>query len=189
MREVIALVSGLVVFGTTVPYLIDVLKGNVRPVRSTRIMFLLLLLLALMQQRSMGVGVVMVITISELAATILLFAISMRKGVGGLSRLDVVCYLLLAASIVVWYGTKSAYIGLIFTILADFVAFFPVIHRTIFDPKSETQLFYWGGVIGPLLAIVADPNKTTKNILFTAYLAMVNFLVVLLINRQYLRQK
>lgn len=82
MREVIALVSGLVVFGTTVPYLIDVLKGNVRPVRSTRIMFLLLLLLALMQQRSMGVGVVMVITISELAATILLFAISMRKGVG-----------------------------------------------------------------------------------------------------------
>ena len=185
MKDVYVAISGIIVVGTAVPYFLDVLKGKVRPLRSTRLMFFLLIVLAYLQQRDLQVGLTMVITVSELIVSSLLFITSMKKGVGGYEKLDIACYTLLTLSVLLWYTTKSAYVGLLFTILADFVAFFPVIYRTAKDPRSETQLFYWGGVLGPVIAIVADPDKSVKNIIFVAYLAGVNMLVALLINRQY----
>lgn len=188
MNELLAVLSGLIVFGTTVPYFMDILRGKVVPLRSTRLMFMLLIVLAFFQQRSLGVGLAMMITIAELAGSILLFVTSMKKGVGGTNRLDIVCYVLLGASLVAWYTTGDPYIALLFTIVADFVAFFPVIYRTAKDPKSETQLFYWGGVVGPLLVIAVDTDRSAKNIIFVAYLAIINGFVALLINRQYLKK-
>ena len=188
MNKLLAILSGLIVFGTTIPYLLDILKGKVVPLRSTRLMFMLLIVLAFLQQRSLGVGLAMIITIAELAGSVMLFVTSMKKGTGGFNRLDVACYMLLGASLGAWYTTGDPYIALVFTILADFVAFFPVIYRTAKDPKSETQLFYWGGVVGPLLVMAVDTDRSAKNIIFVAYLAIVNGFVALLINRQYFKK-
>jgi MFS family permease len=188
MKNVFALLSGLIIFGTAVPYLIDIAKNKVKPVRSTWLMFLFLLVLAFFQQREIGVGLAMIITIAELAATLLLFVLSMFKGEGGFSRLDKACYILLVVGLVVWKVSGSPILGLAMTILTDFVAFFPVIYRTAKDPKSETQIFYWGGVLGPIFGLLAVTDRSFNKVVFIVYLAAVNMLVALLINRQYLKK-
>lgn len=185
MRTLLAILAGLVIFGTTIPYFIDILRGKVKPLRSTRLMFLLLMVLTFFQQRSLGTGITMTVTVAETMVSLLLFGIAMKKGVGGFRRLDLACYGMLLLSVTIWITSKNAAVALAFTILADLVAFLPVLIRTAMHPKSETQLFYWGAVIGPLLSFLSTMDHSYKELVFIAYLGGVNLLVILLINRQY----
>jgi len=51
---ILSVISVAIAFGAYVPYIRDILRGKVRPARSTRIMFTVLLLVALFQQRALG---------------------------------------------------------------------------------------------------------------------------------------
>lgn len=183
MSEILLVLSAIVIIGTGVPYLADILKGRVRPLRSTRIMFLCLLVLALLQQSSIARGPVLVVTVSELFTAALLGAVAIFKGEGGVSRIDMMCYLLLIGSVTAWMTTGNALIGLLFTIIADFVAFFPVLYRLVKNTSAETPLYYWGGVVGPILGILADENKSLPNIVFAAYLVAINVATILIITK------
>lgn len=185
MRTFLAILAGLSVIGATIPYIFDVVRGRVRPMRSTRLMFVFLLMLAFFQQRSLGTGLSLFVTIGELLSTLSLFVISMKKGVGGLRKLDIWCYGLLIVSVVVWQVSGNALLALIFTILTDFIAFFPVAWRLIHDPLAETQIFYWGAIIGPILGILAEKSPSWQRLSFVIYLAGINLLAVILINRKH----
>jgi hypothetical protein len=147
-------------------------------------MFTLLLAIALMQQWAAGSVWTLAVTAGELLGSVILLIVSIKKGVGGWNRLDIWCYVLLAMSLAIWAFSKNALVSLHITVLADLIAFTPVLVKTWRKPKSETPFFYVMGVIVPVLNIVVGGDFSYAVILFPMYLAVINAVELLLINRR-----
>jgi hypothetical protein len=187
MKNILALLSALIVIGVTIPYMVDIVKGRAVPARAARIMFLLLLVITLAQQHSLGSGLAMAVTIGETISSILLFGLAIKYGVGGLRRSDIVCYGLLALSVLIWAITSNALLALHLSMLADTVAFWPTLEKTWRNPKSETALFFLGGAVAPVLSILAASSFSYQVIVFPFYLSLVNLLEAGLIYRKGLK--
>ncbi|HUS26765.1 MAG TPA: hypothetical protein VMY99_05460 [Nevskiaceae bacterium] len=50
----------------------------------------------------------------------------------------------------------------------------PMFYKTWRHPRSETPLFYIGGVAAPLLSVIASPSYQYAVLVFPLYLALAN---------------
>lgn len=182
--KIFSVLSAVLITWCYIPYARDIIKGKVKPARSARIMFAALTTLALLQQHSLGSGWTVAVTLGEVVGSLAILILALQKGVGGLRQLDIVCYVLLILSVGVWLTTKNAFLALHLTVLADFIAMYPTLHKTWYHPETETALFFAVGVIAPLMSIVAGGQYAYAIILFPLYLAVINSIEVGLIYRK-----
>jgi hypothetical protein len=181
MRDLLAALAGVIAFYGYIPYGIDIVRGKVRPARSARIMLTLLLLVTLLQQRDLGSGWLLSITVGEVVGALGILVLGIRKGMGGLSIIDVVCYVLLAIDLGLWLSTKHTLLALHLSILADFIAFTPTLVKTWRHPWTETPLYFMTMVIASPLNIIAIGTYRYSIVVFPAYLGVINLLEVIVI--------
>ncbi len=184
MKELLSIVAGVIVASAFIPYAIDIARGKVKPARSARIMFAVLMIIALFQQRELGAWWLLAVTVGDGIGAIAILVLSLKKGVGGLKRLDMICYGLLVIDVFVWLTTQNVLLALHLTVLADLIAFTPTLVKTWKHPQSETALFFILGAVGPLLNIIAVGEYGYAVLLFPFYLALANGIEVLLIYRR-----
>lgn len=182
-RAILSTLAGLIVLCAYWPYSRDIVAGRVKPARSTRIMFVVLLSLALFQQGSLGSKWGLAVTIGETIGAFGIFLLALIHGEGGLKRLDLICYVLLAIDMFVWLTTGNALVALHLTVLADVIAFTPTLVKTWRRPQSETSLFFVVGTVAPLLNVLAARTFSYAIVLFPVYLSIINALEVILISR------
>ena len=108
--------------------------------------------------------------------------LAQKYGVGGLRKLDIICYVLLGVSIIVWLSTPYTLLALTIAIFTDAVSFTPTIVKTWHHPKSETPLYYWAGVVAPLFSIMAEQHRSASFVAFPLYLVVANGLEIALIH-------
>jgi hypothetical protein len=184
IRDILSLAAGLLVFWAFIPYGRDILRGKVSPARSARLMFAVLMIVAILQQHSLGAGLTLAVSLGEAAGSLAILFLSIKYGMGGLRRLDTLCYGLLALDIVVWVTTGNALLALYLSIIADVIAFFPTLHKTWVNPASETAFFFATGIAAPLLNLAAVGHFTYKVALYPIALAIENTIEVALIYRK-----
>lgn len=184
VQEILAYTSFAIIMGVTIPYMRDIVQGRAKPARAARLMLLALTVLALLQQHSLGSGYTLAVTIAETLSSVVLLGLALKHGVGGMSRADMICYGLLGIDLAVWLISKNALLALHLTIIADTIAFWPTLSKTWHFPNSETPLFFWGGVIAPLLSIAAGGSVAYSVIVFPAYLSVANLVEIGLIYRR-----
>jgi len=181
MQQALSILAGLIALGAYLPYAADILKGRVQTARSSRIMFVLLLLLTTLQQNAVHSGLLVMVTAGELVGSCGILILSLRHGEGGMARLDKLCYLMLAADILLWVNTGSALLALHLSALADLVAFTPTLVKTWRRPHTETRTFYIIGTVAPALNIAASDRFSYSVLLFPVYLVLANLAEVFLI--------
>lgn len=180
MKNFFGVLSLVLSFGATIPYAIDILKGRARPARSTRTLLLLLILVTLIVQSREFTSGVLLLTIGELATQIILFALSIKHGMGGLTRLDIACYGAFIISFSTYLLTKNATLSLTFLILTDVVAFLPTIVKIWRDPSSDTWIFFVvGGMMAAAASLLARDTNTYAEIIFPIYIFIANGVAVL----------
>ena len=176
MHIILSALSGIIAVGMTIPYVIDIQRGRVRPSRSTRAMLALLLIAALGQQITLGADWSLTLTLVEMLSAVLLFILSIAKGSGGLDRFDVICYALLALDLMLWALTQNALLALHLTVFADLIAFSPTLIKTWRIPSSETAGFWLGGAVAAVFAALAESRPCYATLLFPGYLFFVNLI-------------
>ncbi len=188
MTAFFGVLSFLLSFGVTIPYAMDIVKGRARPARSTRILFLLLMVVTLFVQSQEFTSWVLMLTIGEVASQILLFGLSFKYGMGGLNRLDMICYGAFAASLSAYMLTQNAVLSLTLLILTDMVAFVPTVVKIWRDPTSDTWLFFVvGGMAAAVASLLAREGNSYGEVVFPAYIFMANALAaapIILYNRR-----
>lgn len=168
-----------------VPYGRDIVRGRVKPARSARLMIMLLLMISILQQHSVGSGWLIAMTIGDTVGAVAILFLSFSRGIGGLSRIDFACYVLLTVDVLVWLSTGSALLALHLSLLADLIAMTPVFIKTWRQPWTETPLFFLLGVVAPLLNILGAGKYSYAVLLLPVYVGLVNlFEVVLIVWRQ-----
>ena len=181
MKEVFSALAGLIALGGCVPYAFDIVKGRARPARSARLMFAFLLVVTILHQGALHCGWLVIFTAGELTGSVAILALAIKHGMGGLSRLDKLCYVLIFADVILWLTSRNALLALHFSLLADLIAFLPTLAKTWQHPETETPVFFTTGIVAPALNMLAAGEHTYGVLLFPVYLALVNLLETLFI--------
>jgi hypothetical protein len=85
--------------------------------------------------------------------------------------------MLAIAAVVSWQLTKQPLLAIIFAIVADMMAAIPTVVKAYKDPQSEIPTAWFMVAFAALLSLISSTILDLPNLLFPAYLLLVNGLV------------
>lgn len=130
-------------------YLIDTVKGRVRPNRVTWFIWALAPLIAFTAEVGQGVGIRSLMTFMVGFNPLLIFLASYvnKKSVWKLTRFDFACGSLSLIGLLLWYVTKVGNLAIFFSILSDGLASIPTFRKAYFYPETENwNVFLCAGI-------------------------------------------
>lgn len=163
------------------PYIFSIFKSGVRPERTTWGIWTVVLLLAVLSYRSAGAGESIWFLIGDLLITGTIFAISLFKGEGGWTKLDITCLAVAALGLVVWQMSHNPLWQMIGTLTADMIAVVPTIKKSLEDPMSDSPTTFIASSIAALIGIFSVGEWNVILLFYPVYLYTANFLVAVVI--------
>lgn len=164
-------------------YVVDTIKGRVKPNRVTWFIWSLAPLIAFAAQIKQGIGMESLMTLVIGLVPVLVFAASFinKKAYWKIERLDVVCGLLSIVGLIIWQITKIGNVAIIFSLIADFLAFFPTMVKSYFRPETENYLLYLANSVFALLTLLTIKNWSFANYAFPLYIFLVTLILSIII--------
>ena len=137
MKQIFLLIS--IIVGIIAPTVgaYSIIKGKFRPQRMTRFLLVLitfLIVATLFAQKDRNA--IYLASITFLGA-LTIFILSMKKGIGGTTKSDIIICCMTIASLIIWQTTKNAILGLSMSILTASLAFIPTIIKSWKSPETE----------------------------------------------------
>lgn len=181
MRSIFILISSLLALISPLIYSRAILKGKAKPHRTTR--FVLLLITALStaslfaQHDTVAIWLAGVSTLQA----ILIFALSIKRGMGGWAKIDLLCLVIALIGIIMWKTTSDAAIGLYFAIAADFTGMIPALIKTYHFPETEIWSFYLLDVFAAIFSLLALKSWVIHESAYPLYIMVINSVMVFLI--------
>jgi hypothetical protein len=189
MKSVFLIISIIAGFITPMIGIYSVAKGNFRPQRMTRFLIFAISLLFVGTLLAQGDKNGVFIAIAQLLGGFIIFLLSIKKGIGGTGRLDIVIFFMAVLSLIVWKTTNNPTFGLIMSIITDIIAFSPTIVKTWNLPETEEWKFYLSDVVASFFSLLSIVVYSFENLAFPVYIFFINNLSVfmILLRRQYLK--
>jgi hypothetical protein len=161
--------SAIFLLISPIAYAISILRGESRPHRLTRLALMAALLLSFFSALGAhaNLGTLVVTGIAALHGVVI-FGLSMWRGMGGRSLFDWLCFGLAIIGLIGWQISGNALVGIWFAIFADAMAYVPAILKTWRHPHTEGHWFYTLSVIGTFLGLIAYPFSPAS--VFQVYL-------------------
>src|SRR2546421_3007943 len=130
-------------------YLIDTMKGKVKPNRVSFLLWSLAPLIAFVAEIKQGVGLqsLMTFIVGFLPLTIFVASFVNKKAEWKLTRFDLSCGALSLMGLLLWYIAKSGNVAIVFSILADGLAALPTVVKAFSFPETENGWPYFTSTI------------------------------------------
>ena len=181
--------SGFVIIGAligaagSVAYLVDTVKGKVKPNRVSFLLWSIAPFIAFAAQINQGVGVESVMTFGTGFLPMTVFAASFvnKKAEWKVTRFDLVCGFLSIIGLALWLVTKVGNVAILFSILADGLAAVPTIVKAYRYPDTELAWPWLATVFGVVLTLLTLSEVTFANSGFIIYILLVDAFIFSLI--------
>lgn len=121
------------------------------------------------------------IAVAQLIGSFVILALSFKKGMGGWEATDKIVLLMTVSSLIVWKTTANPLLGLLMSMVTDFVGFIPTVIKTWKWPETEEWKFYLSDVLSSTFSLLSLEDYSLGKSAFPAYILFVNALGVLLI--------
>lgn len=180
MRPVILAIAAALPLLSGAAYIRSILKGKTQPERMTRL--LLLVITALSTGALLAAGDTSGIWLAgaSFVQALIVWLLALKRGIGGANTTDIICLALCFAGIGWWLVSGQSYIGLLASIVADFVAVVPALLKTIRLPHTELMLFYVLDAVAALMVLTVGPYSW-RAALFPLYILVINMVFALAI--------
>ena len=167
----------------SVAYLIQTIKGKVKPNRVTFLLWSVAPIIACWAQIQQGVGLEALMTFSTgfLPLTVFIASFVNKQAEWKLTRFDIICGTLSVAGLVLWMITKEGNIAIFFSIVADALAAIPTIKKACKYPDTELAWPWIATVFGVVLTLLTLSTLTFANSGFILYILVVNTLIFALV--------
>ena len=83
--------------------------------------------------------------------------------------------------LIVWQVTKTGYIAIVFSILADGMASLPTLIKSFHNPETESGWPYLATVISAVITLLVARDYSLSSIGFTIYLFVVCLIIFTLV--------
>lgn len=177
--------SNFIIVGTligaagTVAYLIQTVKGRVKPNRVSFLLWSVIPFIAFSAQISQGVGLEALMTFSTgfLPLTVFIASFANKQAEWKLTRFDLMCGVLSVVGLVLWMITKVGNVAIFFSIVADALAAIPTLVKAYKYPDTEIAWPWIATVVGIILTLLTISNFTFANSGFIIYILVLNTLI------------
>ena len=172
---ILGIISGVIVLFAVIPYIRDIVHGTTRPNTVSWFLWVGLLIISVLAQISAGASWSLVFLIGDLVGTSIILAFCFfGYGYGKYGWIEWVCLVLAVIAVVSWQVTDQPLLAIIFAAIADLMASVPTIVKAFKDPWSEDPPQFLLISFASLLAIISSTIFDPANIVFPAYLLLVN---------------
>ncbi|HXH26969.1 MAG TPA: hypothetical protein VNG90_03660, partial [Candidatus Acidoferrum sp.] len=157
-------------------YLIDTLRGKVRPNRVSFFMWSVAPAIAFAAEIGQGVGLVSLQTLNQaiLPFLVLLASFVNKKAEWKITKFDLICGALSVVGLTLWLVTKVGNVAIAFSIMADGLAALPTIIKAYKHPESEIAWPWFVTAVGMLISLLTITHWTFANYGFILYLLVCN---------------
>jgi hypothetical protein len=181
--------SNFIIVGTligaagSVAYLINTVKGKIKPNRVTFLLWSIVPFIAFFAQIEQGVGLEALMTFSTgfLPLTVFIATFVNKQAEWKITRFDLICGILSLVGLVLWMITKVGNVAIFFSIVADGLAAVPTIVKAYKYPDTEIAWPWIATVFGVVLTLLTLSNFTFANSGFILYILVVNTLIYTLV--------
>lgn len=177
------IVGAIIAAVGTLSYLIDTLKGKVKPNRVSFLLWSLAPLIAFFAEIKQGVGIqaLMTFVVGFLPLTIFFASFVNKKAEWKLTRFDLICGALSLVGLILWYITKSGNIAIIFSILADGLAALPTVVKSFNYPETESAWPYFASTISGILTLLTVQVWNLATVGFPLYITLITLVIFSLV--------
>jgi hypothetical protein len=170
MQAGFGILAGILQLVATAPYLRDILRGTTSPQRATWTIWTTLSLVVLASQWASGAGWSLVLTVGQVASCGGIFLLALRRGVGGVSPLELALLGIAALGVVGWQIAGDPTVATCSVVAADLIAVALMLPKTFRNPRSETLETYVIGVVSTLFALAAVGSGDASLLIYPLYL-------------------
>lgn len=170
-------------FFGSLSYLIDTVKGKIKPNKVTWFLWALAPLVAFAAQISQGVGLSSLLTFMVGFGPLLVFIGSFvnKKAQWKITNFDLICGALSILGLLLWGITRVGNIAILFAILADGLAAIPTLVKSYQAPETENYKVFLLAMIAALITLLTIKQWDFAHFAFPLYIFSICFIFVLLI--------
>jgi F0F1-type ATP synthase assembly protein I len=179
MQEILGYASGILIGVSAIPYIRDIFLFKTKPERMTWFLWSVLLAIAFFAQISKGGTWSLITTGVDFLGVIIIFILSLKYGMGGMKKLDIVALIGAMIGLVLWYITDEALTALLITIFIDFLAGMLTIVKTYKEPHTETMKAYVICGTGGLLGALSVGEFNFSLIIFPLWICILNYTIAI----------
>lgn len=164
-------------------YLIDTLKGKVKPNKVTFFMWSIAPLIAFSAEAKQGVGIqsLMTFSVGFFPLTIFIASFVNKKAQWKLRRFDLICGLLSLAGLALWMITRVGNVAIFFSIMADGLGAVPTLVKAYKYPQTESPWPWITASINAALTLLTIKTWSFSNFGFPAYIFIVTLIIFSLV--------
>ncbi|MDB5182396.1 MAG: hypothetical protein JWO47_180 [Candidatus Saccharibacteria bacterium] len=181
MRSALPIVSAILALIAPVIYCRAILRGDAKPHRTTRFVLLLITILTFASLLAQHNHQAIWLASASAIQAVFIFALSIKHGMGGRDKSDIICLVIALAGMILWRITKQPVLALYFAILADFTGMIPALIKTYRKPETEIWSYFGIDVIAGMLTLLASKEWTVKAVLYGLYIMVINICMVSII--------
>lgn len=172
MKEIFGITALALSLGANIPYIIEIIKGQVKP---ERISWFLWTLLGLTYYFSalFAEGATL-FTFGELIGPVIILILALKFGVGGRSRFDLISLAVALVAFALLFIVEGVLFGLLLALIVDGIGAMLTIRKLLIDPSSESKWFWGIGAISGLFAIASLDTYNVETLLFPVYVVMLS---------------
>jgi hypothetical protein len=184
MQQFLILISSISVFISYLIYEWAMVKGRARPHRTTRLVILIITAVGASSLFAQNDRVVFIFLGICAVQSLVMFAMSLKWGMGGWAKIDILCLAVALLGVVLWRVTSDPALALYACVIADLAGMVPALVKTYRLPGSEYYLSYIFDLVAIVLTILAIRNGGFNEYLYPTYLVIVNSLMLVFISRR-----
>ena len=181
MQNTFIAISSILALISPIVYAHAILEGKARPHRTTRLVLLIITALTTASLFAQHNTVAIYLAGISTVQSIIIFVLSLKRGMGGYSKADIACLCIALLGILLWHITEIPAVALYFAILADFTGMIPTIIKAYKFPHTEIYLFFLIDVFAALFNLLAIRQQTIEEISYPIYILSINLMMVLII--------
>jgi hypothetical protein len=163
------------------PYIRDTLRGRTRPHRGTWLIWGVLAVVAFFSQYADGARWSLVMAATQAVLIGIIFVISIGRGEGGVSAVDLTLIAIAGAGVAGWLLIDEPAVATAFVVVADLIGVAMMVPKTYRDPASETLSTFALASLSGMLATGAVAELDATLLLYPLYFTLANGGIALLI--------
>lgn len=180
-RELLVVAASLLALVGNIPYLLDVIKGKIKPHPYTWFVWTIVSCVVFFGQVAKGAGIGAIPTAVSEMFTVIIFLFSIKYGFKNPPRIDKYFLALALLGLIPWAITKDPTLSVITVVSIDLIAFIPTLRKTYCHPKSEAPLLYGTNVLRHALVLGALGSYNIATMLHSIVMIITNSIMVIFI--------
>lgn len=133
-------IAGILAVIQAILYVVSILRGKTRPARASYAIWSVVQVISVASYIASGATDTKWVPIVLTISAITIFVLSIKRGMGGLTKLDISCLIIAAVAIILWLTTNSPEIAVYTSLMASTVAYIPIVKKSYLFPDTENTL-------------------------------------------------